>query len=326
MELWHSVFSGLANDSCYIVRKTTAGCVHEIAKILGPQCKIIKDDVVKLLRDDAEEVLQMLVPHVGMTLELFCANGVLSRETTLPPSLEIARALLKCQIELSKSFNWRIKTNFLQQMERLPNCLPSDFIHQHFSPVVLNCVLEARPKPLRSQASRTLLIFLRFNVKEIQRKWIRDNLINHLCYSKSCYTRHIFILACVHAMELFSNSYFKNHFFEPLLSLANDSTSNIRLCVVALLPSLFRMLIMPEDRKFQTSIDNIFSKLDMMEKDKDVKDILRVKLKEIKSFGSTNKHDYLIEQRRKEEEENKIYQGKNVTAGTTSNILTGKKV
>jgi hypothetical protein len=85
----------------------------------------------------------MLVPHVGSTLELLCANGVLSRETSLPSCLEITRALLKCQMELSKCYNWRIKSNFLQQMERLPNCMPSDFIHQHFSPVILNCVLES---------------------------------------------------------------------------------------------------------------------------------------------------------------------------------------
>jgi hypothetical protein len=266
----------------------------------------------------------MLVPHVGSTLELLCANGVLSRETSLPSCLEITRALLKCQMELSKCYNWRIKSNFLQQMERLPNCMPSDFIHQHFSPVILNCVLESRAKPVRSQASRTLLIFLRYNLKEIQRKWIRDNLITHLCYSKSCYTRHVFILACVHAAELFSNSYFKKHFFEPLLSLADDPISNIRLCVVGLLPSLYKMLIMPEDRKLQTNIDNIFSKLDMMEKDKDVKDILRTKLKEIRNLGPTNKHDYLVEQRRKEEEENKIFQGKITTTTTAPSAQSAK--
>ncbi|XP_044272773.1 serine/threonine-protein phosphatase 4 regulatory subunit 4-like isoform X3 [Tribolium madens] len=314
LELWHTIFSGLANDSCYIVRKTTAACMHDIAKILGPQCKIIKDDLIKLLRDDAEEVLQLLVPHVGPTLELLCANGVLSRESNTPACLEIARALLKCQNELAKSYNWRIKSNFLQQLERLPFCMTSDFIHQHFSPVILNCVLEARPKPVRSQASRTLLIFLRYNLKEVQRKWIRDNLVTHLCYAKSCYTRHIFILACVHAAELFSNNYFKKHFFETLLTLADDPISNIRLCVIGLLPILYKMLIMPEDRKLQTNIDNIFSKLDMTEKDKDVKDILKTKLKEIRSIGPSNKHDYLVEQRRKEEEENKIIQGKLVNA------------
>ncbi|XP_063920691.1 serine/threonine-protein phosphatase 4 regulatory subunit 4-like isoform X2 [Zophobas morio] len=317
LELWHSVYSGLANDSCYLVRKTTAACVFQVAKILGPQSKVIKDDIIKLLRDDAEEVLQMLVPDVGPTLELLCTHGVLSRENTLPSCLEITRALLKCQAELSKSYNWRIKSNFLQQLERLPNCMPSDFIHQHFSPVILGCVLEARPKPVRSQASRTLLVFLRYNLKEIQRKWIRDNLITHLCLSKSCYTRHIFILACYHAAELFSNNYFKKFFFESLLSLADDPVSNIRLSVVGILPLLYKMLVLPEDKKLQTNIDNLFSKLDMMEKDKDVKDILRTKLKEIRSSGTSNKQDYLFDQKRKEEEENKILQGKLTLAAPT---------
>lgn len=80
---------------------------------------------------------------------------------------------------------------------------------------------------------------------------------------------------------------------------------------------------MPEDRKLQTNIDNIFSKLDMMEKDKDVKDILRTKLKEIRNLGPTNKHDYLVEQRRKEEEENKIFQGKITTTTTAPSAQSG---
>lgn len=98
---------------------------------------------MKLFRDDAEEVLEMLVPHIGETLQQLCINGVLSRESSTPSTLEITRALLKCQVELSKTHNWRIKTEFLQQMEYLTNCIPSDFIHQHFTPVMLNCVLEA---------------------------------------------------------------------------------------------------------------------------------------------------------------------------------------
>ncbi|XP_064215925.1 serine/threonine-protein phosphatase 4 regulatory subunit 4 isoform X3 [Tribolium castaneum] len=190
-----------------------------------------------------------------------------------------------------------------------------------------NLEVTQRPKPVRSQASRTLLIFLRYNLKEVQRKWIRDNLVTHLCYAKSCYTRHVFILACVHAAELFSNNYFKKNFFEPLLSLADDPISNIRLCVIGFLPMLYKMLVMPEDRKLQTNIDNIFSKLDMTEKDKDVKDILKTKLKEIRNIGPSNKHDYLVEQRRKEEEENKILQGKMVvsTAAVGNNVTAAPK-
>lgn len=74
------------------------------------------------------------------------------------------------------------------------------------------------------------------------------------------------------------------------------------------------MLVMPEDRKLQSNIDNIISKLDMTEKDKDVKDILKTKLKEIRSVAPTNKHEYLVDQRRKEDEENKIMQGKIVAS------------
>ena len=97
----------------------------------------------------------------------------------------------------------------------------------------------------------------------------------------------------------------------------DDPVSNIRLSVVGILPLLYKMLVLPEDKKLQTNIDNLFSKLDMMEKDKDVKDILRTKLKEIRSSGTSNKQDYLFDQKRKEEEENKILQGKLTLAAPT---------
>lgn len=103
---------------------------------------MIKQDIVRLLRDDSEDVLEMLVPRLGATLDLFCANSVLSRELANQTTLEITRAILKCHTELQKGYNWRIKSFFLEQLEFLPNCMPSDFIHQHFSPVILSCVME----------------------------------------------------------------------------------------------------------------------------------------------------------------------------------------
>lgn len=94
--------------------------------------------MVRLLRDDAEEVLQMLVPHIGLTLESFCIFGTLSKESASHATLEVGRALLKCQVELAKGTNWRLLTHFLHQMEHLPNCMPADFIHQHFTPNIMN--------------------------------------------------------------------------------------------------------------------------------------------------------------------------------------------
>jgi len=34
--------------------------------------------------------------------------------------------------------NWRLHAMILGQLECLPHCLPSDFIHSHFIPVIFN--------------------------------------------------------------------------------------------------------------------------------------------------------------------------------------------
>ncbi|XP_023021744.2 serine/threonine-protein phosphatase 4 regulatory subunit 4 isoform X2 [Leptinotarsa decemlineata] len=306
---WYMIFKDLAGDPCYIVRKTVAGCIHEITRILDKESKLIVIDIVKLLRDDAEEVLDVLVPNIGNTLELLASTGILSREQTSQTTLEIGRALLKCQVEIFRYYNWRRKMEFLKQLEQLPICVSADFIHQHFAPLVLKLTVEARSKPVRTQAARTMLIFLRYSAKENHRKWIRENLLNILCNSTSCYTRHIFINMCVHAMEIFSWKYFKEYFYLPLLGLGDDPVSTVRLCVVNLCPMLKQMLVLPIDRNLQLKLENFMSKIEMMEKDKDVLSSLKTKLKEMRT-PQINKQETLMEEKRKVEEEDKILQGK----------------
>lgn len=110
---------------------------------IGKDSKFTVPDFVKLLRDEAEEVLDALVPNIGMTLELLTATGILSVENSSQSTIDIARALLKCQVEIFKYHNWRRKMNFLRQIECLPNCMPGDFIHQHFTQVIASLSLDA---------------------------------------------------------------------------------------------------------------------------------------------------------------------------------------
>ncbi|KAL3285405.1 hypothetical protein HHI36_019507 [Cryptolaemus montrouzieri] len=310
MDIWYSVFRDLAADPCYIVRKSVGGCLHEVVGILGIQCRIIKPDIVRLLRDDAEDVLHMVVPKLGVTMEVLSNYGLLSRETSTQTSLEIGRAILKCHMELSKGVNWRIQTDLLAQLEHLPNCLPSDFIHQHFTPVIFAIIGDQKAKPVKAQAARLLLVFLRYNIKEIQRKWIRENLMNRLYLSTSCYTRHIFIKMCESAMTIYSKKYFKEYFFHPLLSLLDDRVSNIRLCTILLLPQMKAMLS-PEDKALTQSFDNIVKKLELTEKDKDVFYTLKCTLKNIQMHQFDGiKQDTVLEEKQRQEDEAKIAQGK----------------
>ncbi|XP_018567757.1 serine/threonine-protein phosphatase 4 regulatory subunit 4 isoform X2 [Anoplophora glabripennis] len=309
MNTWYQVFKSLAADPCYLVRKTVAGGIHEVAKILGNDCKIIMMDFVKLLRDDSEEVLDSLVPNVATTLECLCGAGVLSREAVAPGTLEISRALLKCQADIFRYHNWRRKMTFLQQLECLPNVIESDFIHQHFTSVILKLTINARARPVRSQASRTILVLLRYNLKENHRKWIREKLISLLYNSPCCYTRHIFINMCIHAIEIFSNKYFKEHFFLPLVKLIEDPVSTIRLSVVNISPMLKRMCLSAVDRNYQVKLESALAKIEVVESDKDVIMCVKAKLKEMR-VPQISKPDVLMEEKRRTEEEDRIMQGK----------------
>lgn len=86
-------------------------------------------------------MLQALVPNLGTILSLLGQNGILSKDKADQTTMEIGRALLKCQLELTKGYNWRLLTTLLEQLERLPECMPADFIHQHFTPVLVGNIL-----------------------------------------------------------------------------------------------------------------------------------------------------------------------------------------
>uniref|UniRef100_A0A1Y1KKB2 Serine/threonine-protein phosphatase 4 regulatory subunit 4 n=3 Tax=Photinus pyralis TaxID=7054 RepID=A0A1Y1KKB2_PHOPY len=305
----YTIFTGLAADPCYIVRRTVAGCLSAVINIFGVNSKILKKDFVRLLQDDSEEVLSSLVQQLGVTLELFAQYGTLSRQTASPDTVDIGRAMLKCQFELTSGNNWRLLMHLLHQLEYLPNCMPPDFIHQHFTPFVLNCAVQGRARPVRAQAVRTLLIFLRYNGKEMQRRWLRDNLVQQLCRSDSYYTRLIYIRLCKSAIEIFSDKYFKDYFFDHLLDLAGDPVPNIRLCVANLFAFLKQMLVLPEDKLLNERLNDAMRKYANDEEDRDVIQVFQSKMKEMKNVSTDAKDEYKKEQKRRREEEDKINSG-----------------
>lgn len=125
-------------DFRWVCPKNQPRKLHKFILFQGPLGKALKPDIVRLFKDDAEEVLQMVVPHVSSILDLFHIHGLISRETTNPATLDICRGLMKCQVEITKGTNWRLLTKLLYQFEYLPNCVPGDFIHQHFTPSLVN--------------------------------------------------------------------------------------------------------------------------------------------------------------------------------------------
>jgi len=115
-----------------------------------------------------------------------------------------------------------------------------------------------RSLPCRVTSARTLLVILRFTVKEEHRSIVIARLnfshimaicnmrlifsFSHfricqdLAFAKSCHTRMLYLRLCEMALALFSSQYFKRNFLDAMINLASDKVANIRLKFCTLLP------------------------------------------------------------------------------------------
>ncbi|XP_046472851.1 serine/threonine-protein phosphatase 4 regulatory subunit 4 isoform X1 [Neodiprion pinetum] len=263
-------FTDLTSDPYYMVRRTIACGIHEVGKVLGSQNGLIKNELIRLLKDDSEEVLQGLVPHLAQTFDLLTQSQTIGTDQTDGAILDVCRAILKCEVEIANTYNWRLSALILNQLEILPRCIPSDLINSHFTPMVFNRALNARPLPVRLAAGRLLLIFLRYNLKPMQRNELRNRIYTEFAHSSNCYTRMLYIRMMQEAMIIFSTTYFKENFYTTLLSITEDPVANIRMKVVSMLPQLKAMLRMSNDKRLLAMLEGNVRALMSLEKDRDV--------------------------------------------------------
>lgn len=52
----------------------------KVARILGINNRVVKNQIMTLLWDSMEEVLMGVVPHLGRTIDLLIGSGVLGQE------------------------------------------------------------------------------------------------------------------------------------------------------------------------------------------------------------------------------------------------------
>ncbi|XP_014210936.1 serine/threonine-protein phosphatase 4 regulatory subunit 4-like [Copidosoma floridanum] len=263
-------FRNLASDSYYMVRRTIACSLHEIINVLGRESGLIKPELIRLLKDDNEEVLQGLIPHVSGILENLLQHHLVRADQMESSTVDLGKALIQCEAQISLTNNWRLSALMLGQFEILPRCLSSDFIYAHLVPVVSNRVLYSRPLPVRLAAGRTLLVFLRYNLKSQQKLELRSKICNEMAYGSSCYLRMIFIRMMIEALTIFSSVYFKEYFCPTLLDIMDDPVANVRLKALTLAPTIKSCLRLPADKKLLSTLEMNVRNLKSSEKDRDV--------------------------------------------------------
>ena len=98
-----------------------------------------------------------------------------------------------------------------------------------------------------------------------------SRLVEGLSLSANCYRRALFCHASRACLDLYSKSFFKQHFYKPLLRLAKDPVVSVRISFLRLLPDLKR-LWKATDREKLEQLEVVARGL-LNDKDRDVSEL-----------------------------------------------------
>ncbi|XP_041467949.1 serine/threonine-protein phosphatase 4 regulatory subunit 4-like isoform X4 [Lytechinus variegatus] len=310
----HGTFASLCDDPQPQVRATLACGFHEVAHLLGNNVSCIHGELVSLLKDENLQVLQGITSHLPETLVTFSKGALSSSGHHLDNKVygvgDLIPAILAAESRASNSRNWRLHVDILEKLACLPKCLTSDQIHSKFIPLFFKHVTSHRALPIQHAAARTLCVLMRNCRKLDHRQDMVAKLIHECCRSKSSRYRRLYIDICVIVMEMFSKSFFKENFMEPLMDLTADPVPNIRLKMCSLLPRIKHQMKLPEDRENLQALELVVRRLLSSEKDKDVDVAIRQAVFELDRIqvhvDSLNMSQYYeddLQDRKKEAEE-----------------------
>lgn len=340
----YETYLDLCNDENTSVRRTIASSFHEIAKILdgsngvktprdaNGNCHILLSVLNILMRDPKTEVIEGLLPNLTQSLEIV-TRGLEGNEGHEAQLADLIHSLVVCEVTTAHASNWRLHADFLTCLSCLPKCLNSHKVQPSFLPLLIHKMHTARPLPCRLAAAYSLLVFLRYTPQQNGRDEIVQSLLTEFCFGSSCHKRMLYLRACDLAMELFSKRFFKDNFYEPLLTLAGDRVPNIRLRLCTSLRKLKSLLLMPRDSELLQKLEACVKRLMIDETDRDVASAVRKSIQELDEIEvaldpvtarrSSCNLDIVVDMEdiQKEEEEKKLWSCDSNAIATTSNMV-----
>ncbi|WAR19771.1 PP4R4-like protein [Mya arenaria] len=183
---------------------------------------------------------------------------------------DIIPAILSAELVIASSNDWRLQEMIVEHFRCFQYLTNSENIYNKIIPVLMRKLRTARAMPVRLAATRSTLSLVR-NIKKMeQRSNILCTLVEDFCHGYSCRNRSLFIDICRVTIEYYSKAYFKETFFESLVSLHTDPIPNIRYRLCSVLPDLKRIIKLPSDKMLHQLLDSCVRRLLIGEKDRDV--------------------------------------------------------
>ncbi|XP_052767740.1 serine/threonine-protein phosphatase 4 regulatory subunit 4-like isoform X2 [Mya arenaria] len=276
-------FSHLCKDPNVEVRKTLSSGFHEISGMMGSHVNNLLGDLIVLLKDENTEVLKGVVTHLPDTITSICGplTHQAMHEAKQNQIADIIPAILSAELVIASSNDWRLQEMIVEHFRCFQYLTNSENIYNKIIPVLMRKLRTARAMPVRLAATRSTLSLVR-NIKKMeQRSNILCTLVEDFCHGYSCRNRSLFIDICRVTIEYYSKAYFKETFFESLVSLHTDPIPNIRYRLCSVLPDLKRIIKLPSDKMLHQLLDSCVRRLLIGEKDRDVALAVKIAVEEM---------------------------------------------
>jgi len=306
-----------------LVRATVAGCFHEVVKLFGFDLAIekLKDHFFNLLADPNIPVINSILTHIEVTLEVFfsqqkqesCMNFINDYFSKLP---HIHQKI--------KSKSWRTEANFLMKLD----CILLYLTPERFSTVLMpifKLTLSSSPRECKLKVCNLLSQILSGFCQNPIRSDIHS-LVKKLAKSSSYQNRVSYLEFVCSAIQRMSKHYIKDNFLTNALYLGEDKVIGVqwKFCEIAI---DMKKCMLLEDFKNNDKLTLTLEKIIKTTKSQTLREkaentLKRIEVKDISRNG--DKEEDLLMRREREIQRRELMQLEDFKKGDTRGKFSTK--
>ncbi|VBB28559.1 unnamed protein product [Acanthocheilonema viteae] len=300
------ILEGFCADPDDDIRSATAAGFHEVVKLMSNEPTLLPP-FFELIRGSSAEVVGHLMGNLDRILPVLY-KCVSEQNNCKISRLQLDHIIIGCNRLIRKTSSWRAQHSYLKNIAVLRYLVPVKDLFISFIPMLKQEVLTTRAIPCRVAASITLLLFMRENPCEVDRQSIIDFFVHSIARHQNCHRRRLFLDMIPEIIANFSRKFFHTHFLIPILAMANDKVTSIRLQLCHMLPKIKANLYLPEDEEILRRMEGIIRELLSKEQNLSTRQLIQTYACELSRSETRSKSDKSDEL--KENAENEIWNQK----------------
>eukprot|EP00056_Hartaetosiga_gracilis_P006260 m.94840 g.94840 ORF g.94840 m.94840 type:complete len:1016 (-) comp12421_c0_seq1:88-3135(-) len=263
-------------DTHPVLRAMFAKGLHEILEGVGPRfsfssCALsgvmgllvdVDLRVLSALTENFDRIIKtMVLPMASTQRDVGSMAGPFKKcKSGFAPTCLLVRSLAAVQ---RLKDHWRPQRSLLMHLQKCQKFFTSEALHSVMTPSFEDILLHnSVALPVRNAICDAFASLMVATKKFIFRLRLIEWQLVHLLGSEKSSKRIIFVVICSKICLYFSRSFFKEFYFSPVLTLANDPVLNVRRQLCDILPLLKKMLILPKDHGLHRKFENATASLE----------------------------------------------------------------